>query len=287
MRFPHAYGPVPVGAVLAVLPYRPAADGVFGPPELPAVDAAGRHAAFDRSLLRRTATQEVPVVGGVAVLTGSVPHSFLHNQLLVTEPVDAALVVAEADRVLGGAGLRHRTAVLWGDALAGTAAALTAHDWTVQPLVGMAARAGGPPVAGVTAHGPEGNPDLREAWADHWRRELPDPSAAEIRQLADRYALEDRVTRLEHLAIRSDDEVVAWCTVRIDGATAQVDALNTVSDHRRRGLGDALLAHARHRAGEAGCDLLVLDAFAGDWPQLWYGRRGFVQVGKVWTAGHP
>ncbi len=35
MRFPHAYGPVPVAAVLAVLDYRPGADGRFADPDLP------------------------------------------------------------------------------------------------------------------------------------------------------------------------------------------------------------------------------------------------------------
>jgi uncharacterized protein (DUF952 family) len=35
MRFPHAYGPVPVGAVRAVLDYRPGADGRFADPDLP------------------------------------------------------------------------------------------------------------------------------------------------------------------------------------------------------------------------------------------------------------
>lgn len=35
MRFPHAYGPVPVEAVRAVLEYRPGPDGRFGAPELP------------------------------------------------------------------------------------------------------------------------------------------------------------------------------------------------------------------------------------------------------------
>jgi uncharacterized protein (DUF952 family) len=32
MRFPHAYGPVPVEAVVAVTPYRPRPDGTFPPP---------------------------------------------------------------------------------------------------------------------------------------------------------------------------------------------------------------------------------------------------------------
>ena len=32
MRFPHAYGPVPVEAVVAAVPYLPGPDGDFGPP---------------------------------------------------------------------------------------------------------------------------------------------------------------------------------------------------------------------------------------------------------------
>ena len=32
MRFPHAYGPIPVTAVRAVVPYRPGADGRFTTP---------------------------------------------------------------------------------------------------------------------------------------------------------------------------------------------------------------------------------------------------------------
>ncbi len=35
MRFPHAYGAIPVSAVRAVLPYRPGPDGTFETPELP------------------------------------------------------------------------------------------------------------------------------------------------------------------------------------------------------------------------------------------------------------
>jgi uncharacterized protein (DUF952 family) len=35
MRFPHAYGPLPVSAVRAVIDYRPGADGRFTDPELP------------------------------------------------------------------------------------------------------------------------------------------------------------------------------------------------------------------------------------------------------------
>jgi len=53
---------------------------------------------------------------------------------------------------------------------------------------------------------------------------------------------------------------------------------------RRRGHGDALLARALDTARSAGCDLVVLDAAADDWPQHWYARRGFTVVGRTWDV---
>jgi uncharacterized protein (DUF952 family) len=34
MRFPHAYGPIPTAAVIAVVPYPPRPDGGFDPPDV-------------------------------------------------------------------------------------------------------------------------------------------------------------------------------------------------------------------------------------------------------------
>ena len=53
----------------------------------------------------------------------------------------------------------------------------------------------------------------------------------------------------------------------------------TDPDHRGRGHGDALVARALELAGAAGCDLVVLEASADDWPRHWYARRGFAEVG--------
>jgi uncharacterized protein (DUF952 family) len=147
MLFPHAYGPIPTAAVLAVLPYRPRPDGGFDAPHVPPLDAAGRHATFERSLLRRAATREEPVTGGVAVLTDPMPASYLHNQLLIDAPVTPEQLAADAERVLAG---RNRLqARLTGAHLAGTAEALAAAGWQVEESVGMAAPAGGERVARV------------------------------------------------------------------------------------------------------------------------------------------
>jgi GNAT superfamily N-acetyltransferase len=282
MRFPHAYGPVPTAAVLAVLPYRPGADGAFTPPALPVLDAAGRRLVNEASLLRRAATSEVPVTGGVAVRLDSAPVSRQHNQLLLDGPVDADEVVAEADRTL--AGVPHRAALLRGEELAPVAAELRARRWVVIPLVGMAAPAGGTGPGLARAVDVDG---LRPVADARWRRDVPGITDEEVRQLSDRYRAEEAVTEQHWLAVHEDGVPVASCLLRLDGATAEVDAVDVDPAHRRRGLGDALLADARARAGAAGCDLVTLVAMVHDHPRHWYERRGFVPTDRAWSVVAP
>jgi GNAT superfamily N-acetyltransferase len=56
---------------------------------------------------------------------------------------------------------------------------------------------------------------------------------------------------------------------------------------RGRGYGDAGLARCLELAAGAGCDLVVLEAAADDWPRTWYARRGFTEVGVCWFASRP
>ncbi|MHA6792476.1 GNAT family N-acetyltransferase [Pseudonocardia bannensis] len=282
LRFPHAYGAVPVTAVIAVLPYRPRPDGGFDEPALlpAAADTALRAAVLEPSLLRRVATREVPVLGGVAVLTAAVPGSRQHNQLLITEAVSAADVAAEADRVLGGAGLAHRRAMLTGRGCA-AAAGLGERGWGIERLVTMAAPAGGGASGRVEQVDLE---TLQPAWVAMWRRELHGVSDTDVAQLVDRYRLEEPEIDLRYLAVRDGGAVVSSCLLKIDGGTAMLDEVTTDPAHRGRGHGDALVQDARAIAGRAGCDLVVLDAAADDWPRHWYARRGFAEVGERATA---
>lgn len=278
MLFPHAYGPVPTAAVLAVVPYRPA--GTFTTPVLPALDAAGRVASFAASVLRRVATSETPVAGGVAIRTDLAPDSHTHNTLLVSGPSDAATVEADADRTL--AGLGHRCVTLLGDAHAATAAALAARGWSVGAFVHMAA----PPVA-VTALPAVEELDraaLRPLWDASWRRDLPGVTDDVVEQLGERYAAEEHVVDLRYLGIREGATVVACALLKIDGATAALDAVQIDPEHRGRGHGDALLGAALARAARAGCDLVGLAAEARDRPRGRYRRRGFTEVARSWVA---
>lgn len=284
MRFPHAYGAVPAHGVLAVLPYRPDHEGRFDTPLVPGLDAATRAALWEPSLLRRAATEEVPVTGGVAVRTEDVPASRMHNQLLVEGTVDAATVVSEADRTLDG--LAHRSAVLYGEPLAGTAADLRGHGWLVDELRLMTAPAVGTPdgTDGADRVCDVDLDALRPQWDATWRRTVPALSDAEIAQLTDRYLIEDSVTRVLPLAVRDGATVVASCLLKSDGATAWLDSLETDPEYRGQGHGRALVAAARARAAADGCDLVALSTLAQDWPREWYGRHGFTDVGRFWVA---
>ena len=281
LLFPHAYGPISTAAVLAVLPYRPGPDGVFTAPTLPRLDVGWRAAAQPASVLRRAATAEVPVAGGVAIRTDPVPFSYQHNILLVDAPVDAATVVAEADRAL--AGLDHRAAQLFGDALAPTARGLRELGWEVGEQIGMVARAGGSPPGKVERVDLDA---VRPLWDATWRADLPDASEEARAQLSDRYALEEPVVDLRYLAVRDGGAVAAAAVLRIDGATAAFDAVGTDPACRGRGYGDALVAEALAVAGAAGCDAMGLDAAADEWPRRWYGRRGFTEMSVNWFATH-
>jgi GNAT superfamily N-acetyltransferase len=288
MRFPHAYGPVPLAAVTSVLPYRPVPDGGgFAPPLVPEQDPANRLLTLQPSVLRRAATAERPVTGGVAVLTEPYPASYQHNQLLIDGPTDAATVAAEADRVLGEAGLPHRKVRLSGDGPAAALGAdLAALGWTVEPLVGMAAPVGEPgePAAGEPWAEEVERLRLTVLWRADWHRDQPGISDDEVAQLIGRYEREEPVCDLRYLAVFADHRPVAACIVKIDGATALIDAVATDPDHRGRGHGDALLRTARSIAAAAGCDLLVLDALEADWPREWYARRGFTEVTRMADA---
>jgi uncharacterized protein (DUF952 family)/GNAT superfamily N-acetyltransferase len=293
MRFPHAYGPVPVSAVRAVLPYRPRPDGGFDPLPVPHLDRGTRALLLAHSLLRRTATREVPVTGGVAVLTDPVPASHHHNQLLVDGPTDAARLTADAERVLRGAGRTRSTAWLAGPSAGPTAAELGRQGWTVERLVHLAAPVPAPTPAAVPPAGllPADRVErldvevLRPMRDAVRRRDAPAATAAEVAQLTDRHLLEERVTDLRCLAVRAGGEPVASLLLTIDGGTAMVDAVHTDPAHRGRGHGDALLAAALALAAGAGCDLVVLDAATTTArPRRWYARRGFSEVAESYAV---
>lgn len=282
MRFPHLYGPLPVNAVVAVVPYRPPSPVVLPAPD----DELGRALAFFTSLPIRRAVGVGDVPGGVAVLDPDVPHSRDNNRLLLTEPVDAATVEEATARVAANAGWLHRAAGLMWPGAGDVAAELAGRGWQTEELVLMARPARTAP------DGPRGEVTEQRAvhdlWARSWRRalaaELGPRLDAAVEQLVGREQSDDRVVAVTDVVVREEGAVVAAGQLRVDGATAAVDSVLTDPAARGRGHADAVLARLLDLAHDAGCDLVVLEAAARDWPRHWYARRGFAVVGSVWNA---
>jgi uncharacterized protein (DUF952 family)/GNAT superfamily N-acetyltransferase len=278
------FGPLPVTAVVAVVPYRPPSSYLLPSPD----DALGRALALYTSLPIRRAVGVGDVPGGVAVLDPDLPHSRDNNRLVLTEPVDAAAVEEAAAEVSGNAGWPHQVAALRWRGADGVAAELAARGWETEELVLMA-RPGVP-----APDGPRGEvvdqEEVHEFWERNWRADLADMGPrlnAAVAQLVGREELNDRVVAVTDVVVRESGRVVSSGQLRIDGATAAVESVLTDRAARGRGHADTVLARILDLAAEAGCDLVVLEADAADWPQHWYARRGFEPIGSVWDAVRP
>ena len=279
IRFPHLYGPLPVTAVTSVVPYRPAPGGAFSRPSgIPPIgDPLARAAAFERSLAERRAAAVVPVSGGVACLDPRVPASWEHNSLWLTGHVDASVIVAEADRVLSA--FPHRRIVMFSP---------PPNDlgWDVEELRFQVFDASAPlphvPSGRVVAVTQEAMAGL---WAPTWRREVPGIDDHAVDDLVRRESFAAAHCRIVDLAVLGADGVpVAATQLRIDGATAAIEAVMTAPSARSQGHAAALVGDAVRRARAAGCDVIWLLCRADDWPRHWYQRIGFVDVGCRWEA---
>ncbi len=284
MRFPHLHGPLPTAAVVAVVPYLPPASPVLPAPD----DALGRALAYALSLRTRRAAEVRDVPGGVAVLDPDLRHSRDDNRLLLSDPVDAATVERTATSFAREAGLPHRSATLRWPGAGAVAGQLAARGWAAEEVVVMA-RPAQPGQPGPRA-GRVGQREVHDLWRRSWRQELAGAPGLEevVGQLVGREHRNDLVVAVHDLAVvGGDGRSVAAGQLRVDGATAVVESVLTDPAVRGRGHGDAVLAAALDGAAAAGCDLVVLEAAAADWPRSWYARRGFTEVGSVWevTAG--
>ncbi|MGY1692112.1 GNAT family N-acetyltransferase [Geodermatophilus sp. SYSU D01105] len=276
-RFPHLYGPLPTSAVVAVVPWRPPVEPVLPAPD----DAFGRAVALQTSLAVRRAPEVRDVPGGVLVADRRYPHSRDDNAVLLSAPVDAATV----ERTALGSGLPSPAAVLRWPGAGTVAAELADRGWEVSELLVMSRPA--TPLDGGARAEVTDQRELHGLWDRSWRRDLPVlPELDEVvAQLVGREHRTDAVVAVTDVAVREEGSPVAAGQLRVDGATASIESVMTEPQVRGRGYGDAVLARLVTLAAEAGCDLVVLEAHAADWPRHWYARRGFAVVGSVWEVG--
>lgn len=245
---------------------------------------------FEDALCAARCDRAEPFTLGVAMLTPSLPLVHDLNFLSVHRPagpVTGPALLAAADRLLGGAGLGHRSVSLAGasDSPA-IGSALAAAGWQASPLVTMALR-----------RAPDRPP------ADHPRAEavaLDDLSgmfAGSLREheasaegLVGQIAAADRrllnATDARFFGVRGPGaEVVAACHLYSDGRTAQIEDVATLPGHRGQGAARAVIGAAIAAAHAAGHELVFIVAEASGWPREFYGRLGFDPIGTrtKWT----
>ncbi|MGZ5291581.1 MAG: GNAT family N-acetyltransferase [Actinomycetota bacterium] len=251
------------------------------PPEI-----APRIRAFQRELERRCAGRTEATAFGTAYLHLGFPRRYDSNFVWVERPlagVNADMLAADADSVLGEAGLQHRK-VSVDDDLHGRrlAAEFLELGWTAERLLVMwQAREPEPrPPADVREVGfLAARPFLEEVLA---RQPYADDEET-CRQLTDfRAVLEERANARFHLATVDDRPASVCERYELDGV-AQVEDVNTLEEFRGRGLASAVVLAAAAAARSRGCDLVFLVAADDDWPKDLYARLGFDEANRSWS----
>ena len=241
-------------------------------------DAATRIAAFVREIEDATATRAEPWRFGTALFDDEHPVKWDANLLRVERSVGAATaaeLAAEADRLLGH--LRHREVRFPDDAEgARVAAGFAELGYEADRLVAMALRRepdrAPPPISTEEVDREAIEPFFLEVN----RRAYPD--SAEALTAHDRVFGERIGAR--YFAARVDGALAGACQLYERDGVAQIENVDTLEEHRGRGVARAFLATTIEAARAGGADLVFLMADAGDWPQRLYAKLGFDEVAR-------
>lgn len=238
--------------------------------------------ACERAVLCDRVTDVVPLRGGVGVRHRDLPFAYDHNHLRYDAPPAAAEVLADAETVLGGAGLAHRSVVVTGDPageqlIDALVAAGYAHSVQLAMVATGPAGRGGCSADVVRL---DLGTRVAAARAD-WRRDQPDWPDATVDVLSRQATTLPGAAAVTFLGVRSGDEVVARADVLVRDGVGQVEDVGTRPDHRGHGYASALVLAGVGLARAAGADVVFLRAEEDDWPQHLYRRLGFSAVGRA------
>jgi GNAT superfamily N-acetyltransferase len=254
-------------------------------------DTLARTLAFERDLVASVSTRLVPFAWGTAYLNDGYRERWDSNFLWVdgsAERTDAASLAAEADRVLGDAGLAHREIRIDDDAYGRDIAAdLARAGYGGDRLVVMEQRRA--PDRPEAAEGAEEVDlvTLRPALEIVLQREPWATSDEVVRMLADFRGELARHAGARFFCARVDDEIAAMCELYVRGSMAQIEDVNTLEEFRNRGLGRAVVQRAADAARDGGAETVFLHALDDDWPKALYAKLGFDPIGYVWSFVRP
>jgi ribosomal protein S18 acetylase RimI-like enzyme len=221
---------------------------------------------------------------GVAVLEPALPRRHDSNYLLVERvPIGAGAqdLADEAERILGGAGLRHRAAFTFDQALGERLEPQFRElGWNVRRHIWMA-----------QLREPERGADLaivEEVDEDALRPgrtaeivRYPWGSEEVAKQLLDAKLLLAKRAETRFFGVRVEGEIVSWADLYVAQGLGQVEDVATKEEHRGKGYASAVVLHAAGEARRAGADLVFLVADDDDWPKELYKRLGFDTIGRL------
>jgi GNAT superfamily N-acetyltransferase len=246
-----------------------------------------RALAFMRRVNEGRAGRVEPLPFGVALFTDDLPEVWDQN-LVIADRWDggAAELRDEVDRIQGDAGFSHRKLIVLDQELGARLEPDFAElDWLfVNRYAVMALRRepDRPAEPGLAreltfaefAAGKRGGlpgtqgEDIGDALVEHTRRTA-------------------RAVDVRVFGAVVDGETAAYCELRSDGRTAQVEDVATLEPFRGRGIARAVVLAAADAARAAGNDLVFLCADTDDWPIELYRRLGFDEIGFEWNFGRP
>jgi len=250
-----------------------------------------RALAFLAAMADELAQKKVPSRFGVALLAPEFPSVWSRNYLYATQELDtvsAEELAAEAERVLGEAGLRHRKVEVW-DAEAGARLepGFVQLGWNRERDVIMVVHREPDRPVDASAVEEVGVDDLVPAWTESWSMDPAVLSSDVARQLVENKRRMGVETDTRFFAGRVDGEIGSYCELYSDGHTAQIENVFTLDRFRKRGLARATVSKALEAAREGGHDLIFLIADHDDWPKELYGKLGFDEVGQIWEFVLP
>ena len=246
-------------------------------------DTLARIEAFERDLEQRLCTRTERTRFGTAYFHEDFPRRWDSNFVWTDPPLDgveAEALAADADEVLGHAGLEHR--VLW-----------VADDVQGERLAPGFVRlgyVGDRNVVMVHAREPdrwtdEGaeEVDLQRAKAMWRAAHLEEPDViepADAEMLADFLDVLVERAGARFYGVRADGVVVAGAQLMMLDGVAQVEDVVTLTAYRGRGFARAAVLAAVRAARDGGADLVYLGADDEDWPKHMYAKLGFDEVGR-------
>ena len=246
-------------------------------------DVLERIAAFERDLERRLSSRTERSRFGTAYFHDDFPRRWDSNFVWTAPPLDAVeaeQLAADADDVLGRAGLQHR--VIWvADAAQGErlAPGFAGLGYVVDRNVVMVhARE---PDAWTDERAEE--VDLEGAKAMWFAAHLEEPDVigpADARMLADFLDVLVEGAGARFYGVRVDGDVVAGAQLMVRDGVAQVEDVVTLAAHRGQGFARAAVLAAIREARRQGADLVYLGADDEDWPKHMYAKLGFDEAGR-------